>query len=351
LIDFTASQPQPSAEPACPLRQTIVVDPYQRCRVVGHDRHARLYHRAAMAFVAEAPRSTVQQTSHDAFNDWSAGPTRAGEVHWGRGPCAMQARLIQDPEDILRGGRRGEGIDRLRDPHGENPPLMQRLAQGRIIERQITGQRVEGGSGGRRDPSNRLLPVVDQGCHRTGIAGIPHGQMQAKDEAGRWRGDQAGLAAELGGAVALALANGRHGGSVRVDDFAVAHRLALREPAGLRCNPVIGLERYGKLGVQARPLVRRPLRQSGQAFRHSPSQGQDLASMLQQLRLSLAYQCHQHVPHPPALAAEAAHKLREVMLELLRLGLQGGALCGALGHYGDDQLKDFWGPYTALRHH
>jgi hypothetical protein len=65
--------------------------------------------------------------------------------------------------------------------------------------------------------------------------------------------------------------------------------------------------------------------------------------MLQQLRLCLAYQCHKHFPHPPALAAEAAHKLPEVLLELLRLGLQGNALCGALGHDGDDQLKDFFG--------
>ena len=62
MIDFTASQAQPSAEFARPLRQTILVDTDQRCRIVGHDRHARLYNRAEMALVGEAPRSTAQQT-------------------------------------------------------------------------------------------------------------------------------------------------------------------------------------------------------------------------------------------------------------------------------------------------
>ena len=185
MIDLTAPQTQPSAEYACPLRETILVDADQCCRVVRHDGHPCLYNRTVMAFVAEAPCSTAQKTGHDAFNDWSAVPTGAGEVHLGRGPYAMQARLVQDPEDLLWGGRRGEGLDRLWDPDGENPPLMQRLSQGSIIECQIAGQRVDGRSGGRRDPSNRLLHVVDQRLHITGIAGIPDGQMQAKDEAGR----------------------------------------------------------------------------------------------------------------------------------------------------------------------
>jgi hypothetical protein len=84
---------------------------------------------------------------------------------------------------------------------------MQRLSQGSIIECQIAGQRADGRPGGRRDPSNRLLHFVDQRLHITGIAGIPHGQMQAKDEAGRWLGNNPGLAAKLRRAVALAFAD------------------------------------------------------------------------------------------------------------------------------------------------
>jgi hypothetical protein len=50
-----------------------------------------------------------------------------------------------------------------------------------------------------------------------------------------------------------------------------------------------------------------------------------------------------HFAQPPTLAAEAAHALREVLRELLRMRLQGSTLRGALGRDGDDELEDFWG--------
>jgi hypothetical protein len=59
--------------------------------------------------------------------------------------------------------------------------------------------------------------------------------------------------------------------------------------------------------------------------------------------LGLAYQRHKHLAYPPTLAAEAAHHLRQVLLELLRLRLQGRAPGGALGRYGGDDLEDFLG--------
>jgi hypothetical protein len=79
-----------------------------------------------------------------------------------------------------------------------------------------------------------------------------------------------------------------------------------------------------------------------------PRQGQDQLSSLQHLPLSLAHQRHIHVADPPTLAAEAAHNLREVRLELRRLRLQRGALGGALGRYGDDELEDFFGALDSV---
>ena len=276
MTDFTASQAQPSAERACPLRQTILVDADQRRRVMGHNGHPHVYDRAAMTFIGDASGSTAQQAGNDAFNHGSAVATRVGEVHLTRGPYSRQASFAQEPQDVLRCGRRGEGLDRFRDPDGKNPLLVQRLAQGGIIERQIAGQRVEGGSGVRRDPTDRLLHVVDQGLHVAGVTGVSHGHMQAKDEARRWLGNNSGLATKLGGAVALPLANGRNGGIVGVDNFAVGQRLALREPAGLVCNPVMRLERGGELGIQACPLLLRQRRCPMQTLLGGPCQGQDL---------------------------------------------------------------------------
>src|SRR5215472_6225677 len=131
------------------------------------------------------------------------------------------------------------------------------------------------------NPGDGVLHFVNQGLHILDVTGIPHGQRQGKDEAGRWLGDNPGLAAELGGAMAFAFANGRNRGIVGVDDFAVAQRLALRQPTGWGGDPLMGLERGREPGVQARPLVPPPLRHTVQALLQGPRQGQDLTSMLQ----------------------------------------------------------------------
>ena len=60
-------------------------------------------------------------------------------------------------------------------------------------------------------------------------------------------------------------------------------------------------------------------------------------------RLGLAHQRHPHVAHPPALAADAAHPLLEVVLEWLRVRLQRRAPGGALGGHGGDDLEYFLG--------
>src|SRR5215211_5355960 len=291
-----------------------------------------------MTFVGDPRRSTAQQAGNDAFDHGSAVSRRVGEVHLARSPCSRAALLAQEPPDVLRCGRRGDRINRFRDPHGENSLVVQRLTQGGVIERQIAGQRVDGRSGGRRHMSDRLLHLGDQGLHITGVTGITHGQMQGKDEASGWLGNNPRLAAKLRGAVAFAFADGRNGGVVGVDNFTVGQGLALGEPAGLVCDPVMGIEGGRELGVQACPLVRRQLHRAVQARLGGPSQGQDLRSQLQQLRLRLAHQRHKHFAHSPALSAEAAHDLLEVVLELLRLRLQRRALSG----YGRDELEDFF---------
>jgi hypothetical protein len=153
--------------------------------------------------------------------------------------------------------------------------------QGGVMERQIARERMDGRGGARPDSGDRLLYVVDQGLHVPGITRIPHGQMQGKDKARRRFGNHARLAAERRGAMAFALANRRNRGIVRVDNFAVGQHLALRQPAGLVCDPLLGREGGGKLGVQARPLVFRQLWHTVQALLHGPCHGQDLASMLQ----------------------------------------------------------------------
>jgi hypothetical protein len=84
-------------------------------------------------------------------------------------------------------------------------------------------------------------------------------------------------------------------------------------------DPLAGREDGGKLDVQVRPLALRQLGHTAHALLHGLSQGQDLVSTLQQLRLGLAYQRHKHFSHPSTLPAEAAHNLLEVVLQVLRV--------------------------------
>jgi hypothetical protein len=88
----------------------IFVDTDQGGHVVRHDSHPRLNDGAAMAFVGEARGSTVQQAGHDTFDHRSAVSTGTREVHLGRGPDTVQVRLVQDPQNVLRGWQRGEQL-------------------------------------------------------------------------------------------------------------------------------------------------------------------------------------------------------------------------------------------------
>src|SRR6266850_3912279 len=108
----TASQAQPSAERACPLRETIRMDADHGGRMVRYDGHPRVDDRATMTLGGEVPGSTAQPAGHKAFDHGSAVATRLGEVHRCRGPDILHARLAQAPGDVLRRGRRGQGIDR-----------------------------------------------------------------------------------------------------------------------------------------------------------------------------------------------------------------------------------------------
>ena len=104
------------------------------------------------------------------------------------------------------------------------------------------------------------LHFVDQGQHIADITGIPHRQLHGEDEARGGLGDNARFAAKLGGAVALAFANGGNGGIVGIDDFTLGQGLALGEAPGLGGDLLMGDKGHGQLGVQARPLLLGQLR-------------------------------------------------------------------------------------------
>ena len=288
VIDLTASQAQPSAELAGPLRETRRVDTDPRRRVMRHDGHPCVDDRAAMTLVGHAGRSTAPQAGPEAFHDGSAVSTRIREIPLARGQCLRPVLRVQQTQDVLGRGRRGEGLDRLGDPHREHALLMPHCPQGGSMARHIAGQRADGRSGDRRHSGHGLLPVVDPGLPRAGVTGMADGQMQAKDTARGGRGDHPGFAATRGGAMTRPVAHGRHRGIGRVDDLAVGPRLALRESPRWVCEPVMRRERDRELGVQTRLRRSRQLRRTVQACLGGPRPRQDRLSQLQPWPLGLA---------------------------------------------------------------
>src|SRR5713226_2799152 len=335
-------QPQQSAELLRPCRQAILLDAGQCRRVVGQGCHSHLHDRPPMASVSEVRGPSAQQAGNDAFDHRSAVATSTGEMDLVRGALSVQPCLLQHPQHVLRGRRGRERLDGVRDAHRENPSGMQRRTQGGIVERQVASHRVDGGGAPTRDLRHGVLDFVDQGQHEAGITRIADRELHGKDEARGWLDDNPWLAAKLSGTVALPFANRSNGQIVGIDDFAMGQRLAIGQPAGLFFDVLMG--RYGscELRVQTLTLPLRQVRAAVQALLRCLGQRKNLMPNFQQVLLGLAYQRHKHLALPAALPAEAAHDLGEVVLELLRLGLQRRALGGALVGEVLDDLENFF---------
>ena len=335
-------QTQQTAELLRSCGQAVLADAHHRCRVVRQDGHPQVSDGPAMALVADTRCPPAQQAGNDTCDDWAAIATGAGKLHLGGGARAFQARFVQHPSDVLWGWGRGERVDRVGDAHGEHPPGVQGLAQLGVMQGQIPGQGVDRQRGAAGDLPPGGLYFIDQGEHLAGSTGIPNGQVKGEEETRGGLGDNAGLPPALSGAVALACANGGDGGSVGIDNFALAQGLALGEAPGLGGDLTMGSKSYGELGRQTGPLLLGQMRSALPLCLRGPRQPHHWAPGRQPLRLRLTHHVHNHLALPAALAAKAAHDRGEVVLEVLRLDLQRRARTRAVLGEGGDDLEDFF---------
>src|SRR5712691_3181558 len=201
---------------------------------------------------------------------------------------------------------------------------------------------MDGRGGSTRDLRDGVLHFVDQGQPIAPVPRIADRQMHGEDEARGRLGDHPWFAAKLRRTVAFAFANRCNGAIVGIDDFAMWQLLALRQASRLFGNALMGFDGCLQRGVQALTLAIRQQRHALQAFLRCPSKRQNLLPGLKQVLFRLAHQCHEHFALAAALPAEAAHNLPEVVVELVRLGLQRRALGGAVVGDVRDDLEDFF---------
>lgn len=220
----------------------MLTNTYHCGAVVRHDYHAELHDSSLMPFVAELSRSTGEEARNVTFDDGPARATGTGQVDLVRGALAVQPRLVQDAEHLLRGGYGSDRFNGVRNPHRENAPGVQRLTQLHVVEGQVARHRMDRQGGLPRDPCDGLLDFVDQRQRIAGITGIAHRQVESQDKTRCRLGDDARLPTALDWAVALAFENGGNGEIIGTHNFALTLLLALGQLTRLFINLLMGLK-------------------------------------------------------------------------------------------------------------
>ena len=342
MIDLPVSQTEQSAEFLRPFRQPLLTDTHQGSPVMGHHRHAHLHHSAMRPFVAHLPGAACEQTGNVTFHHRAAITTGTGQLYLVRGPLAVQACLVEEAQNLLGAGLWVHGCNRLGDPDAENAARVEGLTQGGVIDPEIPGDRIDQWPLRPRHPFDGVVDFVDQGQHVTGIARVAYGHPGGKDKArGRLRED-AGLATKLGWAIALAFANGGHGGIVGIDDFPVGQLFAVGQSSRLCTDLLMRPLRCAQVACQALPLGRAQRGRVLEGLLRLQRQRGDGAAHLQQLCFRLAHQLHEDFALPPALSAKAAHDFLQVVLDRVRLGRQRGGSLGALLRDVVNEVEDFF---------
>ena len=103
------------------------------------------------------------------------------------------------------------------------------------------------------DQVNGVLHFVEHGQHRARVTGIARGHPVGEDKPGSRLRHDTGLAAKLGGAVALAFEDGGNRGVIRIDDFAVGKFFALGQ--ALRLLGDVSMCGTGSLEVPQQTLA------------------------------------------------------------------------------------------------
>jgi len=106
---------------------------------------------------------------------------------------------------------------------------MQSLTQLGVIDPQVPTEGDDPQTLWGSDPLHGVLHLVERGQHIARVTGIARRHLVGKDKARSGLRQDAGLAAKLRRAIALAFDNGGNGGVIGIDDFAVGRLFALCE--------------------------------------------------------------------------------------------------------------------------
>ncbi len=191
------------------------------------------------------------------------------------------------------------------------------------------------------DTLDGALDLGDQRQTIARVARIALGRAVGKDKTGRWVRRDAGLAAKLCRAIALAFDHGGHGGIVGVHHLTVAALLALGEPGGLGAQ--VRRVAHGHRQRTSEPLTlgltqRRRLCKTRLGLL---AKGCDGFPQFQALVCGVAHELDENVPLAATTSAQAPPHFFARLPQDVDVAVELGGAAAALLRDVGDELESF----------
>ena len=169
-----------------------------------------------------------------------------GEMPVRRGAFAVEARLIEDVQDLLGPGMDLDRLDWLGDTHGQHTARMEGLPSCGIVAPQVTRPCVPLPLWPCADGLASPVDFVQPGQYIPRSTRMPWGHERGEEKTGRrCRGD-ARLATQLRWAMTLAFDQRGNGGIVGLDQLTVTALLTVGEPGRWWPEVVMVAQRRGE---------------------------------------------------------------------------------------------------------
>src|SRR4029450_2728798 len=107
---------------------------HQGSRVMGYDRHPQLHHGTVRTFVATLASTPCQQRGDVTFHYRATLPTGTRQLHLVWGPFPAHTRFVEQVPKVCGAWLGVDGLHRLGDTDTEHPPVLERLAQRRVVD-------------------------------------------------------------------------------------------------------------------------------------------------------------------------------------------------------------------------
>jgi hypothetical protein len=316
---------------------------------MGHPRHPLLPHGAWMPFSTHQASTPCQPTGDGTCSSWAARAPGTGQRHLVWSSLAVSARRVEEVASRL-GSRLGvAGLNGLWEAESEHASRMEGLTPGGVMDAESARYRVELESRWCADPVDGPWDLVKPGHHRPRIARMAWRYEGGKEKTSRRCCGEAGRAAALPGARALACDTGGNRGVVGMDQLTGRELVAVGKAGGGLADVLLVVHGRGQRQGETLALGRTQGKRLVEALfglEATPGAG---SPQCQAWVCGVPDPLHADAPLASPAAAETPHDLFACLRQASRLALErGGAGAALLGEVGDELEGGFGALYRGV---